>query len=209
MKTIQEARSVLADAEKSLRDLMQRELQAQRYSDLPELAGMADGLAKLASRTMSAHTEPTLEMSAQSSNTPKVAQTSPSSRKSRPKRRASKADYPRFERDDDKLVKVGWSKKHRKEYEHRAPRDAVEAFARYLCGSVHEGHVFVVEELLPVPDLNSEDDVPTYQIYLALKWLQDIGAVEKKGRDGYVLRNNGLSDGVIEEFWAELPKRKV
>ncbi|MCA9305050.1 MAG: hypothetical protein KDA16_00830 [Phycisphaerales bacterium] len=120
-----------------------------------------------------------------------------------------KRDYPRFERDDDKLVKVGWSKKHREEYEHRAPRDAVNAFVRHLGSAVSEGHLFIVENLMPVLGVNGDDEVPAYQVYLTLKWLQDVGAVEKKGRDGYVLRNGALSSSGIDEYWAALPARKV
>ena len=42
-------------------------------------------------------------------------------------RRALRArDYPRFERERDRLVKVGWSKRDRRSYEHRAPREVVE-----------------------------------------------------------------------------------
>src|SRR4051794_31882715 len=45
-------------------------------------------------------------------------------------RRAKVGDtYPKFFRRGDELVKVGWSKKERKEYSHRAPRRAVDAVA--------------------------------------------------------------------------------
>jgi hypothetical protein len=117
--------------------------------------------------------------------------------------------YPRFEREGDKLVKIGWSKKSREEYEHRAPRDAVVAFAQHLGESVSDGQVFAVEDLMPVRAVNGDDEIPAYQVYLTLKWLQDIGAVEKQGRDGYVLRNRALSEGGLDEYWGGLPERKA
>src|SRR5262245_3021461 len=44
-------------------------------------------------------------------------------------RRPAAQIYPQFFRRGDELVKVGWSKKDRKEYAHRAPRRAVVAVA--------------------------------------------------------------------------------
>ena len=81
-------------------------------------------------------------------------------------------------------------------------------FAEHLGGQTTSGKTFVMEDLLPVHD-NAGEEIPSYQIYLALAWLRHTGAVEKKGRDGYVLRNSELSDGGFEEYWATLPMRKV
>ena len=37
----------MADAEKALRDLIQEQVDAHRYAELPELARLADGVARL------------------------------------------------------------------------------------------------------------------------------------------------------------------
>ncbi len=187
---------------------MEAGLREQRYTDVAEVAQLATGVARLLnSAPLSGASAPAIPGPEQQS----AAVPTPASRATRAHaaKGKTKAKYPRFEREGSRLVKVGWSKKHREEYEHRAPRDAVAAFARHLGGTVPEGHVFVVEDLMPVPGVNGDDEVPAYQVYLTLKWLQVVGAVEKKGRDGYVLRHSALSEGGIDDYWSELAVRKA
>jgi len=119
---------------------------------------------------------------------------------------SGRAKYPRFERDGDKLVKVGWSKKKREQYEHRAPYEVVLACARHLASHALAGKVFAMENLLPVPDA-SGGEIPAYQAYLTLAWLRQAGAVEKKGRDGYVLRDESLAGDGFDKLWASLSAR--
>jgi len=198
MMTVQAARGILADAEKALRELMQQQIQEQRYGDLAEIAALADGIARLLRGQPSGKPLP--------KHTSRSASTRPSPRK-RVSSVATKRSYPVFERDGDRLVKVGWSKKARDEYEHRAPRDAVQAFVRHLVSRVEPGSTFVMEDLLPVPD-SSGGEVPSYQVYMTLAWLRDQGAVEKKGRDGYVLQSGRqMDDGVFNKIWERTPQR--
>jgi hypothetical protein len=201
MGTIQEAKRILVEAEGSLRHLIEQGLREQRYGDVAEIAVLAEGLSRLLQGHRGAEDShrdlPTAERA------PKVV-TPPTKR---PRGHAGAADYPRFERDGDKLIKIAWSKKNKAAYEHRAPREAVIAFARHLSGTVSEGKVFVVEDLMPVPDVANGGEIPAYQIYLTLGWFRRIGVVEKKGRDGYVLRRAALGDGALDRLWAGLPAR--
>lgn len=202
---IQEAKGILADAEKSIRDLMQRELEGRRYSELGELALMADGLARLA-RGVS-KPEPTAGSLTSVSSAPSHKTTAnPLRQKTSTKRSSAKRDYPRFEREDDKLIKVGWSKKSREEYEHRAPRSAALAFAEYLGTATVKGKTFVMEDLFPVYDATGEE-LPGYQVYLALAWLRQSGTVEKKGRDGYLRIFDPLDGSLFDILWDQTPER--
>lgn len=198
MGTIQDARNILTDAEVQLRQLIERGLREQRYEDIAEIAGLAQGIAQLLRVRVPAHCESAI-------STPRA---SPASTKNMPAKPA-RTGYPRFERDGDRLVKVGWSKKNKSSYEHRAPKDAVIAFARHLLGSVSEGKPFVVESLLPVPDVVSGGELPAYQVYLVLAWFRREGIVEKKGRDGYVLRGGSLDNDVMDKIWSGLPERSL
>lgn len=207
MSSRTEANRVLADAEKSIRDLIQRELRAQRYSEVAELAGVADALSQLARGS----SRPSVKVR-DAALTPASARPSASAatrlRNGRSPRKtgAVRGEYPRFERDDDKLVKVGWSKKAREEYEHRAPRSAVLAFTQHVGATTAEGRTFVIDELLPVHDAAGEE-LPSYQVYLALAWLRQAGAVEKKGRDGYVRVADPLDGSVFDTMWDQIPER--
>ena len=124
--------------------------------------------------------------------------------KSRKKPASSKA-YPRFAKDGDKLVKIGWSKRTREEYEHKAPLVAVEAFAAHLRKHTEEGRIFKIDDIMPLADPDSEGELPSYQIYLALGWLRSIDAVSKHGRNGYSAKANAISKKSISQAWDQLP----
>lgn len=209
MPQIPEASAILADAEKALRDLIQRELRAQRYTQVAELAGMADALTRLSRGDLkqppsSDHDAPIPPVV----STPirKVTRVKIQRKVGVNRGDSSKRDYPRFERDDDKLVKVGWSKKAREEYEHRAPRSAVLAFAEHVGATTAKGKSFAIDELLPVHDAAGEE-LPSYQVYLSLAWLRQEGTVQKKGRDGYVRVVDPLDGSVFDTLWDQIPER--
>lgn len=205
MDTIREALTVLSSAESSLRKLIEKGLRGQSYLEVAEVARMADGVARLLGNISTS--------SANGMSKPFAVDTSPRKGASfrvapvqkRPK--TTSKEFPRFERDDDKLVKIGWSKKNKACYEHRASHSVVVAFAQHLVNHVQEGKVFAVEDLTPVPDIVNSGEIPAYQVYLALAWLRKAGAIDKKGRDGYVLRRGALTTENMEKLWAAVPIR--
>ena len=115
--------------------------------------------------------------------------------------------YPRFFKDGDSLVKVGWSKKEGNEYEHKAPKSAITALAAALNQAGQRKRRFTVDQLLPVRNPTSGEDVPDYQIYLALAWLRDcVKLVDQHGRQGYTLKPGSLAEQ-IETHWNSLALR--
>jgi hypothetical protein len=122
------------------------------------------------------------------------------------KSKAKKADYPRFHRERNELVKIGWSKKQKAEYRHKAPKAVVLLVAQALQQKGAGGERFTFEELLPFRDRGTGADVPSYQAYLALAWLRHENLIVQHGRQGYSLpANNNLMDAV-EDRWKLLPK---
>jgi hypothetical protein len=113
--------------------------------------------------------------------------------------------FPRFEREGDRLVKIGWSKKNKSTYEHRASQDAVFAVGRHLLSATPAGSTFTMEEISPVPDL-SDAEIPSYQVYLTLAWLRHTGTIEKKGCDRYLVRHLASADRELEQLWGRLPQ---
>ena len=205
MDTVQAARKIIRDAETSLRKLMEKALSEQRYAEIKDIADLADGVSRLVSQGRAA-------VSSSPATAPdKAAPVVRRTRKTKPKKKQSGTNgsgYPRFERDENRLVKLGWSKKNKKPYEHRVPREAVFTFAQHLADNVPEGNIFDVDTLLPIENASGEE-LPSYQVYVTLAWLRDVGAVEKKGRDGYVIRDESLANGRVEEQWNSLPIRSV
>jgi hypothetical protein len=225
MTYTQLAGEIVTKAERELRDLMKRAIDDQRYSEVATLAALADTVAGLLGHdgpstaalssfpglASSAAATPQTSSSAHSRNGARppasatnVASAPPAARGKKTRQAAGKpAKYPHFRRDGDRLVKIGWSKKDRRTYEHRAPRDIVMAVVRQLASSTTPGKVFTIEPLLPFRDDHGQD-IPAYQPYLVLKWLQHIGAVSKKGKDGYIAHGGALNNDRITQAWKTL-----
>lgn len=200
MDTIQIAHKILRDAEAALRELIQSALEKQQYSDIAKVAQIADAVSKILSmEDLTKWPEP-VATSVKSSQ-PRLVR-----KRERPKPKSASAiqkEYPKFIRDGERLVKVGWSKKNRKEYEHRVPFAAVMCFARYLVESIAPDTLFQIDDFLPVID-SEKQEIPSYQIYVTLAWLISMGAVEKKGRDGYFIVAGRLSIEIVNKLWARL-----
>jgi len=203
MSDLHRAVDLVRKAENGLRDLMRQALEQQRYRDLGEVAPLADTLADLVRRAESV-TE-TVDVSARPATLP-IPSLRSVTVKTTP--RASQRDeYPRFERDGDKLVKIAWSKKDRREYEHRASRDAVLRVSERLASEVKPGSIFSMDKLIPFKD-DSGNDIPSYQAYLALAWFRDLGSVEQRGKEGYAVLDGSLSTQRVEKAWDVLHSRR-
>jgi hypothetical protein len=118
----------------------------------------------------------------------------------------SKTDkYPQFFRRGDELVKVGWSKKDRKEYCHRAARRAIDAVALSVRQVGTKGRMFTGDKLLPLKDTIDGARIADYQAYVALAWLKQLGIVEQHGRkSGYTLVPDKQIDSIVMAAWPEL-----
>lgn len=195
MDIIKIAHRIIRDSESSLRELIQKALEQQKYSDVAEIARIADAVSKILSYSNAAGVSISKQRTIQYSDREKA----------RPKSMSTKnTSYPKFIKDGERLVKVGWSKKNRKEYEHRVPFSVAMYFARYLVESVDPGKLFQVDEILPVSDAEGHE-IPSYQVYVTLAWLISKGSVEKKGRDGYFVVPGRLTIQTINDLWDKLP----
>jgi hypothetical protein len=121
---------------------------------------------------------------------------------------ARREKYPLFFKDSDSnLVKVGWSKKSRDEYEHKAPRSAISTVAKAIAEAAKNRKRIVMEKLIPFHDPVSGVTLPDYQAYIVLAWLRSTALVIQHGRQGYTVANGLLNDGVIERLWDSIPAR--
>lgn len=203
MSDLRQAIDFVKQAESSLRDLMQQALEQQRYRDVGEIAPIADGLSELMRRSSAA-------ISASVTSVPVHLEplTTPPFGGQKPQPRATARDkYPQFKRDGDKLVKIAWSKKDRREYEHRAPREAVMSVVRRLASEALPGTAFTMDRFVPFKD-SGGTEMPSYQAYLTLAWLRNLGLVEERGKEGYSICVDGLSMETVEREWAAITTRR-
>lgn len=198
---------ILEHASSELRELIEQELAAQRFGEVARLARLAESLSNLASgREGSAEAQPTGVPTAEHEAVSTLARPSVRANPTGSSRRTNGKSYPLFEREGLRLVKVGWSKRDSSTYEHKAPKDTVNAVRTALLDKANTDGDFQMEEVFPVA---SEDgsEIPSYQVYLVVAWFRKLGIVERRGKTGYRLARRRLNSTKLSTAWASLNER--
>jgi hypothetical protein len=121
--------------------------------------------------------------------------------------RPRKGSYPRFVRDGESLVKIGWSRTEKAEYEHKCPKRVLPLLASAIGGAGSNNKRFTVERILPLVDPVEDREVPIYQVYLGLAWFRELGLIAQHGRQGYTVIADAPIDALLELHWGQLPSR--
>ncbi len=124
--------------------------------------------------------------------------------RSRTGRAAASRGYPRFVRRGDELVKIGWSRSDRREYQHRAGHGVLVALRQALLDSSKRRKLFTMEALERQLG-NGANAVPGYQGYVWLAWLRSAGLVKQHGRQGYSLIKPATFEKDVERVFAAVP----
>lgn len=227
MDTIDEATQALREAERKLQALIARAAAEAEYEAVPQLAEWARQLKQLLGDRTEDRPPPAVEpveeapqdhagngaevrrgreRRAPPSQRPRSRTTS-TSRPRKAKRKNKRADYPKFLREGDALVKIGWSKREAKPYEHKAPRTVLQALVQALARAGSGGARFTMEGLLPLRSGAGEGEIPDYQTYLTLAWLRAAGLIVQHGRQGYSLPTGTDLASAADARWNELPTR--
>lgn len=200
MSNIEQAVAIIGAAESGLREVLAEAARNGDYDALIELTRWASILAELAASGGSAIMP---DVVGDLSNGAKVAESPTIVAETTRGRRAKgkvKTTYPNFARRGDALIKIGWSKKSKEEYQHKAPQEVLGVLARRLseCGS--GGKLVSANDVTPLigPD-NSE--IPDYQVYLCLAWFRDLALITQEGRQGYSIPEpDRLPQRVVREW---------
>lgn len=113
--------------------------------------------------------------------------------------------YPRFLREGENLVKVGWSKSAKAEYEHKSPKGVLAVLTAALTSA--NGRRVAMDKVLPLKDPATGSSFPDYQSYVCLAWLRSVGLVIQHGRQGYSLPKGAELEKSVESHWNALPTR--
>jgi hypothetical protein len=116
--------------------------------------------------------------------------------------------YPKFfKTNDNKLVLIGWSKKHKTEYEHKAPKSILDQVIAELVKCSKSGEPTRIEDLLP--QLKSEDgsESPVYYGRAFLRWLREKGLVTRQGHQGYLVTRPDTLESEVLSYWRRLAIR--
>jgi hypothetical protein len=209
MSFVQQALKILGDTEASLRKLINRALAEQKYSDVALMARIADTIAHL---RRGVDLDPIASMDVRTLRRSSEGSPAEGTLPQRPQKlqrdpRQLTAEFPHFARDGDKLVKIGWSKRDERVYEHRAPREIVLLTIAAISTKVKSKDIFTMDQILPLKD-GAENEVPSYQAYLALAWLRSLGLVQRKGKQGYALAKQTFDDTALQRLWNSVPDRR-
>jgi hypothetical protein len=198
----QSVSKILREAEGAIRTLIGKAADDQKYDDIVVLVHLARQLNELSARSI----ESTKSITAASRASAPAARSEVAA--SLPAKRGSRARiqggipqakrYPVFSTTDERLIKLGWSKKNRAEYEHRAPKASVGIVHEAIKAIGANGKPFEVEALSPLVTSDSQE-IPGYQVYMAIGWLRDLGAVQKSGRNRYRVTNSGFDS--LDSYW--------
>lgn len=190
------AADVLRECEQSLRSLLSAAVAAGDYAEVQNLAELAGAVATLAAERKPGAGSPISVIAAGTSekSPPRLA-------------KSQKEAFPQFFRRGDELVKVGWSKKEKRKYHHRAPHRVVQATASAVRQVGSRGRSFTGDALLPLKDPEGGDILPAYQVYVALAWMKQLGLVKSIGqRGGYTLPSDKTLDATLTTAWPNLPE---
>jgi hypothetical protein len=200
---INTAAGIVEDAEDRFRRLLTEAASEGNFGQVMQLAGWAQSLAQLRSDILKAD-----PLGAQPSSTTKSDRPPlPSEETLKPARKPkSTASYPKFFRNEESLVKVGWSKSQRAPYEQKAPFNVLGDLVTAISTvSARKGR-FAMESLLPLKSSSDGAEIPSYQVYLCLAWLRHEGLVLQHGRQGYSVRAKTDLSALCKESLTALPE---
>jgi hypothetical protein len=207
MDTLQRTVTILTDSEAALAALAGDAAKEGSYDAAAFLIDLAKDVANLASKAraqLDPQARTSSEQSADLRNAgPTITPVVSSPIKGRPK----KEQYPKFLREGNNLVKIGWSKSWKAEYEHKSPRKTLPLLILAFSKFGSNGRRFSMNKVLPLVDPTDSSRVPDYQAYLCLAWLKNLGFLTQHGRQGYSLTTRAPIEPLIETHWAALPAR--
>lgn len=195
----QQALGVLQDAEQSLRRLISKAALDQQYDDVTWIVELAKQIFDIRDRNIIENVRMRVGAEGETTNS-NAAPSASRTRRSRGEVVVQTSKYPRFSAHDGRLVKTGWSKKKKVEYQHRAPKGAVAGVFDEIR-QMDPQKSFDVDAVTP-RIAEGNDPIPSYQIYMAIGWFRDIGYLEKCGRNEYRIANAKVVD--FESLWQQL-----
>ncbi len=197
---------VLETCERGLRDLLAKAAAKGDYSEVIQLTSWAKVIRSLADDAQADHALVAVAPTGKHapSGTPAETESRRLIRTAAHRGKSNKPEgYPKFFRSGDELVKIGWSKREREEYQHKAPYKVLNLLVRKLATVGAGGRMFAADDILPLTT-DHGTEIPNYQGYLCLAWLRGEGLIESHGRQGYTISNSENLPKGVEDRWEAL-----
>jgi len=131
----------------------------------------------------------------------------PNVKKKSSSRKGKKSHYPKFKVTKDTLIRIGWSKKQRKEYTHKASKFVFDKTVQAMVILAQNGAgPFLAEQIIEQANKNESEAIPSYQVYLVIGLLRNTECIKQVGRDGY-----DIPTELVEKAggkWVELSNKR-
>lgn len=201
MSSVTRATDVLIQAEASLRSLVSEAVASGDYAGVMRIASWASRLSELINADRKGGCDSPVSNglpSEPSGDAPKAAV-----RKRRGTRGKGQNEYPRFFRRGDRLIRVSWSKREKKEYQHKAAYSVLQLLVDAMLKVGEDGRVFSTDDFLPLHDAEGVA-VPSYQVYVGISLLKEFGLIDQHGRQGYSIPQFAVLKDGVESVWQKL-----
>lgn len=198
------AAQALRETEASLRDLLSKAAAAGDYAGVVQIASWASMIKELADSCREGKTGAPVVAAGLRKTGRSIARAIAATR-ARASHATSRKDYPRFFRRGDHLVRVAWSKREKKEYQHKASHAVLEALAGVMAEAGNDGRVFSTDDFLPINDADGSH-VLSYQAYVCIALLKHTGLIDQHGRQGYSIPRLAEFRDAVESLWRNLPQ---
>lgn len=203
-----EAVEALHTAESRLQELIASAAHDARYDDVATLAAFSSRLRALIAEVEGdedLHSVEDVTRSTESSGEAEEEAVQP-----RPqvvidrKRKVSRSAYPRFCKQGDQLVKIGWSSSANRNYEHKVSFDGIVAVVDHLAALPNSKFPVTAETI--VESLREADDTAIlgYQVYVVVAWLRAEGLLVPHGRHGFSKSADADLSHAVRELWESL-----
>ena len=200
MDSVKRAAGVLQQAEATLRGLVSDAAASGDYASVVQIAAWARTVSEL---VQAAPGQPAKS----SAPTPRLQHKSgkgvPAPRRTP---RPAVDEYPKFLRQGDQLIRIAWSKKEKKEYQHKMPLPVLRSLTKAMANIGADGRVFSTDQFLPIRD-DDDEEVPSYQAYVGIALLKQTGLIDQHGRQGYSIPRLAEFKEAVEAIWQKLPKQ--
>jgi hypothetical protein len=192
MDYLAQSNRIISHAIERLQELIAAALSQGAYKDVQRMAGIAESL-KLVTGEGSKDLDSNPKFHPAIESTPKL-------------RKDKTPVYPHFETDHDRLIKIGWSKREKSPYEHKASRELCRAAFDHYASKFDQTE-FRMDDVLPVRI--GETEIPSYQAYLTLAWLRSLGLIRKRSKDTYQWNCSVIDEYSFDEAWNSTRKRNA
>ena len=179
---IDKIKTILSGAEQHLRELIIEAAREGDYLGVDTARDLAVSVNQLINRLSDGETSTKKSMIKNEIKGKKV---------SRAKKRAglkkkTPSGYPKFTVRDDTLVRIGWSKKEKREYQHKVPKSLFDLTIKTMGDLAKSRNgPFMAEEIVEHINENNSESVPGYQVYVVIGFLREKGCIKQEGREGY------------------------